>query len=138
MSRVLKTTPVHVASDLSGGAIAQWSHDAFHEVVKPMTDHVIMTYVGTVQRWSVATEKSIISGTARDGAVTIIPAGSTSRWDIYHPMDIIQLYLPHATLERVAHEANIVTPRDLVDRTTHPDLCDIAAAGERSGCRGRQ
>ena len=32
MSRVLRTTPVHIASDLSGGAIAQWSHDAFHEV----------------------------------------------------------------------------------------------------------
>ncbi len=47
MARVLKTTPVHIASDLSGGAISQWSHDAFHEVVEPMTDHVIMTYVGT-------------------------------------------------------------------------------------------
>ncbi|NEU99605.1 helix-turn-helix transcriptional regulator [Bradyrhizobium uaiense] len=122
MSRVLKTTPVHIASDLTGGAIAQWSHDAFHEVVEPMTDHVIMTYVGTVQRLERRNGSSIVAGTARDGTVSIIPAGSMSRWDIYHPMDIIQLYLPDATLKRVALEANIITPHDLVERTAHPDL----------------
>jgi AraC family transcriptional regulator len=122
MSRVLKTTPVHIASDLSGGAIAQWSHDAFHEVVEPMIDHVIMTYVGTVQRLERRNGKSVVTGTARDGTVTIIPAGSMSRWDIYRPMDIIQLYLPQATLTRVALEANIIAPLDLVERTTHPDL----------------
>ena len=122
MARVLKTTPVHIASDLSGGAIAQWSHDAFHEVVQPMTDHVIMTYVGTVQRLERRNGKSIISGTARDGAITIIPAGSMSRWDIFQPMNIIQLYLPHATLARVADEVNIVAPGDLVERTADPDL----------------
>lgn len=122
MARVLKTTPVHIASDLSGGAISQWSHDAFHEVVEPMTDHVVMTYVGTVQRLERRNGNSITSGTARDGAVTIIPAGSTSRWDIYQPMNIIQLYLPHATMERVALEANITASGDLLERTAHPDL----------------
>jgi AraC family transcriptional regulator len=122
MARVLKTTPVHIASDLSGGAISQWSHDAFHEVVEPMTDHVIMTYVGTVQRLERRNGNSTTSGTARDGAVTIIPAGSTSRWDIYQPMNIIQLYLPHATMERVALEANITASGDLLERTAHPDL----------------
>jgi AraC family transcriptional regulator len=122
MARVLKTTPVQIASDLSGGAIAQWSHDPFHETVEPMTDHVIMTYVGTVQRLQRRNGHSIISGTARDGAVTIIPAGSTSRWDIYQPMNIIQLYLPQATLARVALEADIASPGDLLERTAHPDL----------------
>ena len=122
MARVLKTAPVHIAPDLSGGAIAQWSHDAFHETVEPMTDHVIMTYVGTVQRLERRIGNSIISGTARDGAVSIIPAGSTSRWDIFQPMNIIQLYLPHATLARVAFEANIASPSDLLERTAHPDL----------------
>ncbi|MEH2513757.1 AraC family transcriptional regulator [Nitrobacteraceae bacterium AZCC 1564] len=121
MARVLKTTPVHIASDLSGGSIAHWSHDAFHEVVRPMTDHVIMTYVGTVQQLERRNGNSIITGTARDGVVSIIPAGSTSRWDIYQPMNIIQLYLPHATIERVAREAG-VAPRDLLERTAHPDL----------------
>lgn len=122
MSRVLKTAPVRIASDLSGGAIAQWSHDAFHEVVEAMTDHVVMTYVGTVQRLERRNGSSIVSGTARDGAVTIIPAGSTSRWDIYQPMNIIQLYLPDATIARVAIEADIATPADLLERTAHPDL----------------
>ncbi len=37
-------------------------------------------------------------------------------------MNIIQLYLPHATMERVAHEANIAAPGDLLERTAHPDL----------------
>jgi len=122
MARVLKTTPVHIASDLSGGAIAKWSHDAFHEVVEPMTDHVIMTYVGTVQRLERRSGNSIITGTARDGAITIIPAGSRSRWDIFQPMEIIQLYLPQATLARVAGEVNIAVPTDLVERTADPDL----------------
>jgi AraC family transcriptional regulator len=122
MSRVLKTTPVRIASDLSGGAIAQWSHGPFHEIVEPMTDHVIMTYVGTVQRLERRNGNSIVSGTARDGTLTIIPAGSTSRWDIYQPMNIIQLYLPHATLARVALEANIAAPPDLLERTALPDL----------------
>ena len=122
MSRVLRTSPVHIASDLSGGAIAQWSHDPFHEVVKPMTDHVIMTYVGTVQQLERRNGKSITRGTARDGVVSIIPAGSMSRWDIYQPMNIIQLYLPNATLQRVAREADIAAPRDLLERTVHPDL----------------
>jgi AraC family transcriptional regulator len=122
MARVLKTMPVHIAPDLSGGAITQWSHDAFHETVHPMADHVVMTYVGTVQRLERRSGRSIISGTARDGTVTIIPAGSTSRWDIYQPMNIIQLYLPQATLARVADEADIVVPHDLLERTAHPDL----------------
>lgn len=122
MSRILKTTPVRIASDLSGGAIAQWSHDAFHEVVEPMTDHVITTYVGTVQQLERRNGGSVTRGTARDGVISIIPAGSTSRWDIYHPMNIVQLYLPHATLERVAREADIAAPADLLERTVHPDL----------------
>ncbi|KQW22681.1 transcriptional regulator [Afipia sp. Root123D2] len=122
MSRVLKTAPVRIASDLSGGAIAQWSHDPFHEIVEPMTDHVIMTYVGTVQRLERRNGNSIVSGTARDGTVTIIPAGSTSRWDIYQPMNIIQLYLPGATLARLALEASIAAPTDLLERTALPDL----------------
>lgn len=122
MTRVLRTTPVHIASDLSGGAIAQWRHDPFHEVVKPMTDHVIMTYIGTVQQLERRNGRSITTGTARDGVVSIIPAGSTSRWDIFQPMSIIQFYLPHAALERAAGEAGIVASDDLLERTAHPDL----------------
>jgi AraC family transcriptional regulator len=53
--------------------------------------------------------------------VIIIPEGSSSRWDIPKPVDVVQLYLPQATLERVADEADTATPTDLLERTAHPD-----------------
>ena len=55
------------------------------------------------------------------GVVTIIPAGSSARWDIPGPVDVIQLYLPHTTLERVGREADASAPGDLLERTGHPD-----------------
>jgi AraC family transcriptional regulator len=53
--------------------------------------------------------------------VTIIPAGSSARWDIPGAVDVIQLYLPHTTLERVAREADAPALGDLLERTGHPD-----------------
>jgi AraC family transcriptional regulator len=121
MARVLKTAPVRMASDPSSGAIAHWKHGALHDVVEPMTDHVIMTYPTGVQRLERRTGKSVAIGTARSGVVTIIPAGSSARWDIPGPVNVVQLYLPHGTLERVAIEASASTPGDLLERTGHPD-----------------
>jgi len=121
MARVLKTIPIHMASDLSNGAIAHWKHGALHDVVEPMTDHVIMTYPTGVQRLERRTGKSVAIGTARAGVVTIIPAGSSARWDIPGSVDVIQLYLPNMTLERVAREANAPASGDLLERTGHPD-----------------
>ncbi|MDT9702877.1 hypothetical protein, partial [Streptomyces sp. P17] len=60
-------------------------------------------------------------GTARTGVVTIIPAGSSARWDIPGPVDVVQLYLPQKTLERVAGLASTTAPTDLLERTGHPD-----------------
>jgi AraC family transcriptional regulator len=54
--------------------------------------------------------------------VIIIPEGSSSRWDIPKPVDVVQLYLPHATLKRVADEAETATSIELLERTAHPDL----------------
>jgi AraC family transcriptional regulator len=54
--------------------------------------------------------------------VIIIPEGSSSRWDIPKPVDVVQLYLPDTTLKRVANEANTATPIDLLERTAYPDL----------------
>jgi AraC family transcriptional regulator len=122
MARVLKTAPVRMACDPSSGAIAHWKHGALHDVVKPMTDHVIMTYPTGVQRLERRNGKSVAIGTARTGVVTIIPAGSSSRWDIPGLVNVIQLYLPHKTLERVAGEAEMAAPGDLLERTGHPDL----------------
>jgi AraC family transcriptional regulator len=122
MARVLKTAPMHIASDRSSGAIAHWKHGALHDVVEPMADHVIMTYPSGVQRLERRTGKSVAIGTARAGVVTIIPAGSSARWDIPGPVNVVQLYLPHATLQRIANEADASTPGDLLERTGHPDL----------------
>ena len=121
MARVLKTEPLRIASDPSGGAIAHWQDGPLHDVVEPMTDHVIMAYNGATQRMERRSGKSVAIGTFRLGVVNIIPAGSSSRWDIPKPVDVVQLYLPPTTLERVAREAGIATPTDLVERTAHPD-----------------
>ncbi len=121
MARVLKTAPLQMASDPSNGAIAHWKHGALHDVVEPMTDHVIMTYPTGVQRLERRNGKSVAIGTARSGVVTIIPAGSSARWDIPGAVDVIQLYLPHKTLERVAREADAPVPGDLLERTGHAD-----------------
>ena len=121
MARVLKTAPLRMASDPSSGAIAYWKHDALHDVVEPMADHVIMTYPTGLQRLERRSGKSVAIGTARSGVVTIIPAGSSARWDIPGPVNVVQLYLPPKTLQRVAGEADMAAPGNLLERTGHPD-----------------
>jgi AraC family transcriptional regulator len=121
MARVLGTTPFHMALDASGSGIAHWKHDPLHDVVEPMAHHVIMAYNGSVQRMERRTGRSVAIGTFRRGVVIIIPEGSSSRWDIPKPVDVVQLYLPHAMLKRVADEAEIASPADLLERTAHPD-----------------
>ncbi|MDQ8729511.1 AraC family transcriptional regulator [Bradyrhizobium sp. LHD-71] len=120
MARVLKTAPVRMASDPDSGAIAHWRHGALHDVVEPMVDHVIMTYPTGAQRLERRNGKSVAIGTARAGVVTIIPAGSSARWDIRGPVNVVQLYLPRRTLERVADEAGR-SAAELLERTGHPD-----------------
>jgi AraC family transcriptional regulator len=121
MARVLHTEPVRMALDPSGAAIAHWKHDPLHDVVEPMSDHVIMAYNGRVQHVERRSGRSIAKGTFRPGAVIIIPEGSSSRWDIPKPVDVVQLYLPTTTLERVAREADTATAIDLLERTGHLD-----------------
>jgi AraC family transcriptional regulator len=121
MARVLKTKPVRMASDPSSGAITFWKHDPLHDVVAPMADHVIMTFPAGSVRFERRNGKEFVNGMTRPGTVTVIPAGSSSRWDIYQPLNVLQLYLPHTTLQRVAHEADMAAPGDLVERTVHPD-----------------
>jgi AraC family transcriptional regulator len=121
MARVLHTEPVRVALDPSGAAIAHWRHEPLHDIVEPMSDHVIMAYNGSVQRMERRSGQSVVRGTFRPGAMIIIPAGSSSRWDIPKPVDVVQLYLPPTTLEHVAREADTAAPADLLERTAHPD-----------------
>jgi AraC family transcriptional regulator len=121
MARVLKTRPVSMASDPSSGSITFWRHDPLHDVVKPMADHVIMAFPAGPVRFERRDGKAVVNGTTRPETVTVIPAGSSSRWDIYQPLSVVQLYLPQRTLERVAREAGTAAPGDLVERTAHAD-----------------
>lgn len=143
MSRVLHTEPVRMALDPSGAAIAHWRHDTLHDVVEPMNDHVIMAYNGSMQRMERRSGRSVAKGTFRRGVMIIIPAGSSSRWDIPKPVDVVQLYLPPTTLERVAREADTTAPADLLERTAHSDpvtsrlLLSAADALEGNGALDR-
>ncbi len=121
MARVLHTEPFRVALDSSGAGIAHWKHEPLHDVVEPMSHHVIMAYNGAVQHMERRSGRSVAMGTFRRGVVIIIPEGSSSRWDIPKPVDVVQLYLPHATLKCVADEAASGTSSELLERTAHPD-----------------
>jgi len=123
MARVLKTKPLNIISGLdpASGGIAHWKHGALHDIVQPMSDHVIMTYIDTLQPLERRTGRSIATGVARPGVVTIIPAGTSARWDISGAVDVVQLYLPQATIERVAAEVNNASSTELLERTGHLD-----------------
>ncbi|WP_249143699.1 AraC family transcriptional regulator [Bradyrhizobium liaoningense] len=121
MARVLGTTPFSMALDDSGAGVAHWKHEPLHDVVEPMNHHVIMAYNGSVQRMERRSGRSVAIGTFRPGVVIIIPEGSSSRWDIPKPVDVVQLYLPHTTLKRVADESHSATSTELLERTAHPD-----------------
>ena len=72
MARVLGTEPFRVALDSSGGGIAHWRHDPLHDVVEPMTHHVIMAYNGAVQRMERRSGRFISTGTFRPGVVIML------------------------------------------------------------------
>ncbi|RXH02792.1 helix-turn-helix transcriptional regulator [Bradyrhizobium vignae] len=138
MARVLKMAPLQMASDPSSGVITFWRHDPLHDVVKPMVDHVIMAFPAEPVRFERRDGKAFLNGMTRPGTVTVIPAGSSSRWDIYQPLSVVHLYLPQTTLERVAQEAGAAAPGDLVERTAHPDPITarllLSAADALEGC----
>jgi AraC family transcriptional regulator len=122
MERVLRTTPFELFSidDPFDTRLARWKHEPFHETVYPMSDHVVMTYLGTMQRLERRSGKEYATGMGRRGSITFIPAGSSSRWDIHGPMDIVQLYLCPDMLDRVARECPGPT-RPLIESTAQPD-----------------
>ena len=113
MARVLKTAPVRTAPaiDPLQATIDHWRHGALHDVVEPMSDHVVMTYFGTMQRLERRSGRSFAAGTAREGVVTIIPAGSSARWDIPGSVDVVQLYLPPLLFDQIAAQAARVRQR---------------------------
>ncbi|MDU0960047.1 MAG: AraC family transcriptional regulator, partial [Bradyrhizobium sp.] len=82
MARVLGTEPFRMALDAVGGGVTHWKHGPLHDVVEPMTHHVIMAYNGVVQRMERRSGRFVSAGTFRPGVVIIIPEGASSRWDI--------------------------------------------------------
>jgi len=96
MERVLKTKPVSMASDPTSGSITFWRHDPCNDVVRPMADHVIMAFPAEPVHFERRDGSAFAKGMTRPGTVTVIPAGSSSRWDIYQPLSVVQLYLPQA------------------------------------------
>ncbi|MET4740736.1 hypothetical protein ABIF73_004875 [Bradyrhizobium japonicum] len=73
MARVLHTEPFRVALDSSGAGIAHWKHEPLHDVVEPMSHHVIMAYNGAMQHMERRSGRSVAIGTFRRGVVIIIP-----------------------------------------------------------------
>ncbi|MBR1167500.1 AraC family transcriptional regulator [Bradyrhizobium liaoningense] len=121
MTRVLKTSPLRTAADPTNGMITFWRHEPLHDVVKPMADHVVMAFPAEPVQFQRRDGKVIVNAMTRPGTVTVIPAGSSSRWDIHQPLSVVQLYLPQATLGRVAQEAGTNSASELLERTAHPD-----------------
>jgi AraC family transcriptional regulator len=122
MERVLRVAPLQslCIDDPFDTRLARWKHEPFHAAVKPMSDHVIMTYIGAMQRLERRSGRHYSTGAGRRGSITFIPAGSSSHWDIHGPMDIIQLYLSPALLDRVARECP-GEARPLIESTAQPD-----------------
>ena len=98
--------PLRMALDPSSGAIAHWKHDPLHDVVEPMADHVVMIYHCRHAAAGAAHRKISCDWNGAYRGCDVIPAGSSARWDIPGPVNVVQLYLPHTTLERVAGEAD--------------------------------
>ncbi len=132
MERVLRTPPIESLNihDPFETRLARWKHQPFHDVVKPMSDHVVMTYLGAMQRLERISGRDHRSAMGRRGTITVIPAGSSSRWDIHGPMDIVQLYMAPQLLDHIAQECPGST-RQLIEITARPDAF-LAALLERS------
>src|SRR5258707_13341045 len=82
MARVLGTIPFRVALDPSGAGIAHWKHEPLHDVVEPMSHHVIMAYNGTMQRMERRSGRAVSILTVRPRGLILIPGRSRSRWGI--------------------------------------------------------
>lgn len=136
MHRVLRTSPVEsaVVNRMHDVRIEHWRHAPLHDVVAPMADHVLMTFFGPMQRFQRRCGRTVVDGTARQGCFTLIPSGSSSRWDIHGPLDVVQLYLPPAVLGELGERAGLKGAGDLIERTAQPDAtaAQLLAMGARS------
>jgi len=122
MAQVLKNRP-ELGID-SGDALQircyHWPHGPLHETIPPLDQHVIIAHVGHMQRVERKTENKIVKNTIRKGAITTIPQGSTSRWDIAGLVDVMHLYIPDNIFADLLNQMEIPTA-ELILRTAHFD-----------------
>ena len=121
MARVLGTTPFRMALDSSGAGIAHWKHDHCTTSSSrwPITSSWLPQRNG--QRFERRDRKSDATGTTRPGVVTIIPAGSSSRWDIPRPLMSFSSIFRTKRWSASPTKPKPPLPAILLERTAHPD-----------------
>jgi AraC family transcriptional regulator len=122
MARVLKNRP---ESGIDSGDPLQircyrWPHGPLHETIPPLDQHVIIAHFGNMQQVERKTENKIVKNTIREGAITTIPQGSSSRWDIRDIVDVVHLYIPHEIYTEFANQTDIPST-ELTLCTAHYD-----------------
>ncbi|MGK3631781.1 helix-turn-helix domain-containing protein [Enterobacter cloacae] len=99
MTRVLKNQPelsITSSNPLSVNCY-RWPHGPLHETIAPMDQHVIIAHFGNMQTVERRTGHQIVRDTIREGTITTIPRGSSSRWDMSGTVDVIHFYIPDET-----------------------------------------
>lgn len=122
MTRVLKNPPALNVNSKNPllGCCYRWPHGPLHETIAPMDQHVIIAHYGTMQPVQRRTENKIVKGTIREGTISTIPRGSTSRWDMSGTVDVIHFYIPDRTFQDLLHQVD-APPAELLLRTAHYD-----------------
>ncbi|SHL94487.1 AraC family transcriptional regulator [Halomonas cupida] len=123
MDRVLRTPPRRnvLEGDLSQGTFRHWPHGPIHDVIQPMSEHVLIASFGPMQRVQRCTGRLLEHTTLRANTLTIIPAGSSSRWDLEGAVDVMHFYLPPSLLTQTAEQLDQIPSEDIQLRTAHPD-----------------
>ncbi|MCM7588694.1 AraC family transcriptional regulator [Enterobacter chuandaensis] len=99
MTRVLKNQPelsITSSNPLSVNCY-RWPHGPLHETIAPMDQHVIIAHFGNMQTVERRTGHQVVRDTIREGTITTIPRGSSSRWDMSGTVDVIHFYIPDQT-----------------------------------------
>lgn len=122
MTRVLKNQPELsvTSSNPLAGCCYRWPHGPLHETIAPMDQHVLIAHFGNMQRVERRTENKLVKETIREGTISTIPLGSTSRWDMAGTVDVIHFYIPDQTFEALVLQAD-APPTELLLRTAHFD-----------------
>lgn len=122
MIRVLKNEPKLSVknSSLLLGCCIHWPHGPVHETIAPMNQHVILAHFGKMQHVERRTGKNVVKSTFREGTISTIPCGSSSRWDMSGSIDVIHFYIPEQSYKDLLQQVD-APPTELLPRTAHYD-----------------